>query len=218
MVELLEPTMPIAEDQMTIPSELPEMLKQFTRDAIITQPPDLLEWSYTYFNALKTGTKLPTEECQKRLSMSKWAVLSLEILKELHKKLGARLTITSSELIQLWNDLGLPPDLYSSIMLVGSLSEQIEWLKFLALACSGLGVTIARTLKIACEVLSDEESEPPSIPFSTFQFLYRFLAAVDGEVSEPQVHQMLTYLEQVVGLDGLIKVSDFTENPNVRLE
>ncbi|XP_040290843.1 ropporin-1-like isoform X1 [Bufo bufo] len=211
--------MPIAEDQMTIPSELPEILKQFTRDAINTQPSDLLEWSYMYFSALKNGTKLPTEDCQKRSSISKWATLSPEILKELHKKLGGRLKITSNELIELWNDLGLPPDLYSSIMLVGCLSKQIEWLKFLALACSALGVTIARTLKIACEVLSEEDSGPPSIQFSTFQFLYSFLAEVDGEVLETQVHQMLSYLEQqVVGPDGLIKVSDFIDNPNVRLE
>lgn len=48
--------------------------------------------------------------------------------------------ITSHELMQLWSDLGLLPDLYCSIMLVGGLSEQIEWLRFLALACSALGV------------------------------------------------------------------------------
>ncbi|KAM3913300.1 ropporin-1-like [Leptodactylus fuscus] len=210
--------MPISEGQMTIPSELPEVLKQFTSDAINTQPSDLLEWSYTYFNALKHGTKLPTETGQSPC-ISKWEVLSPDILKQLHIKLGGRLTITSSELKELWNDLTLPPDLYTSIMTVGCLSEQIEWLKFLALACSALGVTIAKTLKIACEILSDEESGPPCILYSTFQFLYSFLAAVDGEVSQAQVHQMLTYLEQkVVGPDGTIKVSDFIENPNVRLE
>lgn len=43
-----EPTMPIAKEHMKIPSELPEILKRFTRDAINTQPSDLLEWSYTY--------------------------------------------------------------------------------------------------------------------------------------------------------------------------
>ncbi|XP_073541828.1 ropporin-1-like [Phyllobates terribilis] len=211
--------MPITEDQMTIPPELLEILKQFTSDAIITQPPDLLEWSYTYFNAMKNGTKLPIEEHQTRHSNCKWVVLSSEILKELHTKVGGRLTITSSELSQLWNDVHLPPELYSRIILVGCLPEEIEWLKFLALACSGLGVTITKTLKVACEVLSEEENGPPCIPFSTFQLLYKFLTEVDGEVSETQVHEMLTYLEQkVTGPDGMIKVLDFTEDPNVRLE
>ncbi|XP_056386466.1 ropporin-1-like isoform X2 [Hyla sarda] len=211
--------MPVAEDQIQIPSELPEMLKQFTIDAINTQPPDLLEWSYKYFNALKNGEKLPNEESKKRHSISKWVVLTPEILKELHRKLGGRLIITSSELKVLWNHLNLSPDLYSSIMLVGSLFEPIEWLKFLALACSALGVTIAKTLKLVCEVLSDGASGPPRITFSTFQFLYSFLAAVDGEVSEQQVHQMLNYLEHhVIGPDGTINISEFTENPNVMLE
>ncbi|XP_056386467.1 ropporin-1-like isoform X3 [Hyla sarda] len=162
---LQEPTMPVAEDQIQIPSELPEMLKQFTIDAINTQPPDLLEWSYKYFNALKNGEKLPNEESKKRHSISKWVVLTPEILKELHRK------------------------------------------------------TIAKTLKLVCEVLSDGASGPPRITFSTFQFLYSFLAAVDGEVSEQQVHQMLNYLEHhVIGPDGTINISEFTENPNVMLE
>ncbi|XP_071986613.1 ropporin-1-like isoform X2 [Engystomops pustulosus] len=211
--------MPIAEDQMTIPSKLPEILKQFTEDAIHTQPSDLLKWSYTYFDALNNGTKLPTPTCENGGNICKWAALSPEMLKELHKKVGGRLIITSSELTELWNELGLPLDLYTSIMVVGCLSEQIEWLKFLAMACSALGVTIARSLKIACEVLSEEKSGPHQIPFDTFKFLYNFLAAVDAEVSEAHVQQMLTYLEQqVVGSNGLIKVTDFTENPNVRLE
>ncbi|KAM4032621.1 ropporin-1-like isoform 2-T2 [Anomaloglossus baeobatrachus] len=211
--------MPITDDQMTIPTELPEILKQFTSATIIAQPPDLLEWSYMYFNAMKNGIKLPTEEHQRRQDIGKWVMLSSEILKELHKKVGGRLTITSSELSQLWNDLLLPPVLFSHIILVGCLPEEIEWLKFLALACNGLGVTIAKTLKIVCEVLSEEENGPPCIPFSTFQLLYKFLAAVDGEVSETQVHQMLTYLEQkTTGSDGLIKALDFTEDPNVILE
>ncbi|XP_075466874.1 ropporin-1-like isoform X2 [Ascaphus truei] len=120
----------------------------------------------------------------------------------------------------MWKAQGLPEDLFTSIIKVGCLPDEIEWLKFLALACSSLGVTIAKTLKIATEILSScHENGSARIPFSTFQFLYTFLADVDGEVSGTQVNRMLTYLQQeVIGPDGLIKVSDFMNNPKVRLE
>lgn len=32
-------------EQIVVPPELPEILKQFTKAAIKTQPPDLLEWA-----------------------------------------------------------------------------------------------------------------------------------------------------------------------------
>lgn len=57
--------------------------------------------------------------------------------------------------------------------------------------------TIAKTLKIVCEVLSsDHDSGPPRIPFSTFQFLYTYIAEVDGEISASHVSRMLNYIEQ----------------------
>uniref|UniRef100_A0A8C0NLC4 Rhophilin associated tail protein 1 n=3 Tax=Canis lupus familiaris TaxID=9615 RepID=A0A8C0NLC4_CANLF len=133
---------------------------------------------------------------------------------------AGRLIIHADELAQMWKVLSLPTDLFNSVMNVGRFTEEIEWLKFLALACSSLGVTIAKTLKIVCEVLSsDHDSGPPRIPFSTFQFLYTYIAEVDGEISASHVSRMLNYIEQeVIGPDGLIKVNDFTQNPRVRLE
>lgn len=40
----------------------------------------------------------------------------------------------------MWKVLSLPTDLFNSVMNVGRFTEEIEWLKFLALACSSLGV------------------------------------------------------------------------------
>lgn len=59
--------------------------------------------------------------------------------------------------------------------------------------------TIAKTLKIVCEVLSSDQSGGPArIPFSTFQFLYTYIAEMDGEISASHVSQMLNYIEQEV--------------------
>lgn len=55
-------------------------------------------------------------------------------------QVGGRLIIHVDELAQMWKVLNLPTDLFDSIMNVGHFTEEIEWLKFLALACSSLGV------------------------------------------------------------------------------
>ncbi|XP_074090285.1 ropporin-1A isoform X2 [Macrotis lagotis] len=169
---------------------------------------------------MSRGEIPPVRERSERIPLSNWAELTPELLKILHSRVAGRLIIHADELAQMWKVLSLPTDLFNSVMNVGRFSEEIEWLKFLALACSSLGVTIAKTLKIVCEVLSSEhDGGPPRIPFSTFQFLYTYIAEVDGEISASHVSRMLNYIEQeVIGPDGLIKVNDFTQNPRVRLE
>ncbi|XP_015269560.1 PREDICTED: ropporin-1A [Gekko japonicus] len=212
--------MPQTDKQICIPAELPDLLKQFTKAAIRTQPPDLIQWSSDYFGAMARGEAPPVRDRAERVQLSNWAELTPELLKVLHQRVGGRLIVHVDELAQMWKVLNLPSDLFESVMNVGRFTEEIEWLKFLALACSSLGVTIAKTLKIICEVLSNEnDSGPARIPFSTFQFLYTYIAEVDGEISASHVSRMLNYIEQeIIGPDGLIKVNDFTQNPRVRLE
>ncbi|KAM5335982.1 ropporin-1-like [Glossophaga mutica] len=206
-------SMPQMDEQILIPPELPDLLKQFTKAALRTQPQDLIQWAADYFEALTNGDIPPG-------ASSNFVELTPELLKILHSRVAGRLIIHVSELAQMWKELSLPPELLNKVINVGRFTEEIEWLKFLALACSFVGVTISKTLKIACEVLSsDHDSGPARIPFSTFQFLYTYIAEVDGEISASHVSRMLAYIEQeVIGPDGLIKVDDFTQNPNVQLE
>ncbi|EPY72931.1 hypothetical protein CB1_064113044 [Camelus ferus] len=48
--------------QIHIPPELPDILKQFTKAAIRTQPADVLQWSAGYFSALSRGDPLPVKD------------------------------------------------------------------------------------------------------------------------------------------------------------
>ena len=45
-----------------LPSVLPQMLKEFAKAAIRTQPHDLLVWSRDYFRSLSSGTHPPEKE------------------------------------------------------------------------------------------------------------------------------------------------------------
>ncbi|KAF3827488.1 hypothetical protein GH733_002974, partial [Mirounga leonina] len=203
--------MPQTDKQICIPPELPELLKQFTKAAIRTQPQDLIQWAADYFGAMSRGEIPPVRERSERVALSNWAELTPELLKILHSRVAGRLIIHADELAQMWKVLSLPTDLFNSVMNVGHFTEEIEWLKFLALACSSLGVVselycflflTGKALSgpgrvIVCEVLSsDHDSGPPRIPFSTFQFLYTYIAEVDGEISASHVSRMLNYIEQ----------------------
>ncbi|XP_058517973.1 ropporin-1A isoform X2 [Ochotona princeps] len=132
--------MPQTDKQICIPPELPELLKQFTKAAIRTQPQDLIQWASDYFGAMSRGDVPPVRDPSERVSLSNWAELTPELLKILHSRVAGRLIIHAEELAQIWKVLNLPTDLFNSVMNVGRFTEEIEWLKFLALACSSLGV------------------------------------------------------------------------------
>ncbi|KAG8508538.1 Glucose-6-phosphate isomerase, partial [Galemys pyrenaicus] len=132
--------MPQTDKQICIPPELPELLKQFTKAAIRTQPQDLIQWAADYFGAMSRGEIPPVRERSERVALSNWAELTPELLKILHSRVAGRLIINAEELAQMWKVLSLPTDLFNSVMNVGRFTEEIEWLKFLALACSSLGV------------------------------------------------------------------------------
>uniref|UniRef100_G3UK26 Ropporin-1A n=1 Tax=Loxodonta africana TaxID=9785 RepID=G3UK26_LOXAF len=211
--------MPQTDKQICIPPELPELLKQFTKAAIRTQPQDLIQWAADYFGAMSRGENPPVRERSERVALSNWAELTPELLKILHSRVAGRLIIHADELAQMWKVLSLPTDLFNSVMNVGRFTEEIEWLKFLALACSSLGVVSRFNVLCSFRQSSHNGVPPQTFPFSTFQFLYTYIAEVDGEISASHVSRMLNYIEQeVIGPDGLIKVNDFTQNPRVRLE
>lgn len=62
--------------------------------------------------------------------------------------MGGRLIVHADELAHLWKVLNLPIDLFESVMNVGHFTEEVEWLKFLALSSSSLGVVSISTLFI----------------------------------------------------------------------
>ena len=72
-------------EQIIVPPELPEILKHFTKAAIKTQPPDLLEWSASYFRARATGQKLPVKD-RLELLPDDYDDLTLGLLKILHRE------------------------------------------------------------------------------------------------------------------------------------
>ncbi|MBW03685.1 Ropporin-1, partial [Eschrichtius robustus] len=89
---------------------------------------------------MSRGEIPPVRERSERVTLSNWAELTPDLLKILHSRVAGRLIVHADELAQMWKVLNLPPNLFNSVMNVGRFTEEIEWLKFLALSCSSLGV------------------------------------------------------------------------------
>uniref|UniRef100_A0AAY4AJ64 Ropporin-1-like protein n=1 Tax=Denticeps clupeoides TaxID=299321 RepID=A0AAY4AJ64_9TELE len=173
--------------QIRIPPELPDILKQFTKAAIRTQPQDVLQWS-AVFSALSKGEPLPVKD---RLEMSGQTNNGLTpgLLKVLHKQ----------ELQEKWRGLSLSSDQLDTLLALGSFSETIDWMQFFALGCSALGGTIMGALKHACEILTqDPEGGAARIPYDAFVSLFTYLAHVDGEIPQDQIDSFLNKLQESV--------------------
>ncbi|XP_078577175.1 ropporin-1-like protein [Branchiostoma floridae x Branchiostoma japonicum] len=199
--------------QINIPPELPDILKQFTKAAIRTQPKDVLQWSAAYFRALSNGETLPVKE---RLEMPTATQktdtgLTPGLLKVLHKQLSPQGTVQLSALEQKWKELCLPQEQMDEIMKVGTFSDNIEWIKFFALACSSLAGNITQAMKTVCEILtSDPEGGAARIDFNTFKELYTYLAQIDGEIGQVHIDGVLSYLQYDVDKqEGMVMPRNF---------
>uniref|UniRef100_UPI00358EA8D0 ropporin-1-like protein n=1 Tax=Myxine glutinosa TaxID=7769 RepID=UPI00358EA8D0 len=198
--------------QIHIPSELPDMLKKFTKAAIRTQPLNLLDWATSYFQALATGQPLPVKDCFEMpvAGHAENFGLTPGLLKILHKQLGYKGLVDWTELMTRWQDLGLLSEHLDSMKELGDFDEKFKWLQFFVLGCSALSENLEQAMQLACKVLStDPEGGQARIPFSAFSEMFLFLCRVDGEISTQDMTKVLTTLEsEKVGTDGTIKAAE----------
>ncbi|XP_051910655.1 ropporin-1-like protein [Hippocampus zosterae] len=206
--------------QINIPTGLPEVLKNFTKAAIRTQPKDLLVWSAAYFDALAKGEILPVKE---RLeinfgSQTKDAMLTPGLLKTLHKQLSTAETCGREMLQDKWKALCLPMEQLENMLILGNFSMDVNWMEFFALGCSALGDSLKTSLKVACEILTeDEEGGAARIPFEIFSLLCTYLANLDPEMPQGHIVGFLASLEPQVKMQhGMIKPLDFIHREDMK--
>ncbi|XP_003789597.2 ropporin-1-like protein [Otolemur garnettii] len=200
--------------QIHIPPELPDILKQFTKAAIRTQPADVLQWSAGYFSALSRGDPLPVKDrIEMPVATQKTDTgLTQGLLKVLHKQCSHKQYVELADLEQKWKNLCLPIEKFRALLQLDSCEKRIEWIKFLALGCSMLGGSLTTAMKHLCEILTaDPEGGPARIPFETFAYVYHYLASLDPDFSPSEVD---TYLSTLKGStdarkSGMIGLSDF---------
>ncbi|XP_072304503.1 ropporin-1-like protein [Eucyclogobius newberryi] len=199
--------------QINIPPELPDTLKQFCKAAIRTQPKDILVWSAAYFTALSKGKALPVKDrLELNVATQKTDTgLTQGLLKTLHVQLGSGTTCSMEDLKDKWKGLCLPMEQMQVLLSLGNFTSDIVWMDFFALGCSSLAGTLRSSLKIACEILTeDEEGGAARIPFSIFVQIYTYLAHVEGDLTENQIDNYLKSLQpEIDKQDGMIHLYNF---------
>jgi len=159
-------------EQIHIPPEFPDILLQFSKAAIRTQPTDVLAWSAAYFRALANGETPPTKE---RLEMPVATQktdtgLTMGLLKILHRQLSPKGKLPLREIQDKFDNLNIPREQYDDIVQIGTFNGDVQWDHFLAIAVSKLAKNITDTLIKICELLT---SDPPGanarIPFDQWK-------------------------------------------------
>uniref|UniRef100_A0A8C5L646 Ropporin-1-like protein n=1 Tax=Jaculus jaculus TaxID=51337 RepID=A0A8C5L646_JACJA len=194
--------------QIHIPPELPDILKQFTKAAIRTQPADVLLWSAGYFSALSNGDPLPVKDrIEMPVATQKTDTgLTQGLLKVLHKQVrhcaprgGHKEFVELQDLEKKWKNLCLPVEKFRALVKLDPCTDKIEWMKFLALGCSTLGGSLNTAMKHLCEILTtDPEGGPARIPFETFSYVYNYLASLDPEVHSAETESYLAALKETM--------------------
>lgn len=201
--------------QINIPAELPNILKQFTKAAIRTQPTDIYQWAAAYFDALSKGEKPPIKErLDFQLGQVHDKALSKEALAVLHRQLGDKPIVEFSKVEEKWHALCLSKEALNDVMRMGSFPEEFEWLKFLSLVASSISENLTAALKTVCEIITkDLEGGRSRVEFETFRYLYKYLAVIDGDIPISHVNEVLEHLSyDVERQGGMIGPHNFTSD------
>jgi len=212
---------------MNVPAEFPDILKQFTKAAIRTQPTadNILEWSASYFKCLKEGKPLPVKT---RYEMGKSTGLTFGILNVLNRQLGPprEQPICLKELREKWQNLGLTEESLDNICMSGSINLQaedatVDMEKFTALAACSLvsadaadtsnaSSEIGQALTIICELFTNDlEGAAARIDLEKFKRIFEFIANIKNVPAQNQ-ESIVNYMsEKAAKQGGLVMPSNY---------
>lgn len=178
MPDLVEQT--YCSQQIHIPPTFPFILKQYAKAAIRTQPYDLLRWSATYFRALAQGDEPPVKKRLECPPVESQFGLSPGYLRVLLKQIGFLNSVSVEMLRDKWQGICLDENTLNELLKLGGFTENVDWLKFIAIAAGHLTNSLTQTMYLICELLTEEpEGGSDMIPFETFKELYAYLAQMN---------------------------------------
>jgi len=130
--------------QIDVPSQLPDLLKDFTKAAIRTQPPDVLAWSASYFRALNSNRTLPVK---KRLEAgNKTGTLTTGLLEVIYNQFEGQNAVETSTIKKIWTEIGLLEsqlrEIFDEIEYVESDYEAVDVFHFVAIGASHIANSV----------------------------------------------------------------------------
>jgi len=176
--------------RVTVPTELPIILKQYTKNLLKTQPPNYVSWSAAYFTCLSEGRPLPVKS---RLEAADGQNLTIGLLEIIIDQIGKTSgQVNLAVLDRRWSELGLLEIDLADTLLRAKLIEDIKdiqedpamlvdiqhFIAAAALQISGKSDVVG-CMDIVCQVLAADASDRyHGTRFDIFAKLYKFLANV----------------------------------------
>jgi hypothetical protein len=191
--------------RVNVPSELPAILKQYTKNLLKTQPPNYVSWSAAYFTALSEERPLPVKSRLEAADGDNLTIGLLEIIVDQIGKTSGQVNLAVLE--ARWCELGLHEVDLADTLIRAKLIEDIKDIQedpamqldiqsFIAAAAMQIAGTadLVGCMDICCQVLASDPSDRyHGTRFDIFAKLYKFLANV-GDVPAAVQEKALRYL------------------------
>ncbi|KAJ3385766.1 Ropporin-1-like protein [Lobulomyces angularis] len=171
-------------EQIRIPPDLPEILKNYTKYVIKNQPSDIITASAEYFGRL-AKQRIKAFNSTKRVTNQQ--------LEAIYKKLtnpDLNFPQSKKSLESICTDV--PYAQIADIVTLGGWSDEVPWLKFWALLVAAAAGTIHSTVEVVCEILGDNGS----ISATPFLEIFQFLTERDPEIPKSASQKILQNLKK----------------------
>ena len=191
--------------RVNVPSELPAILKQYTKNLLKTQPPNYVSWSAAYFTCLSEERPLPVKSRLEAADGDRLTIGLLEIIVDQIGKTSGQVNLAVLE--KRWTELGLHEIDLADTLIRAKLIEDLKDIQedpamlldiqqFVAAAAMQIAgsTDLVGCMDICCQVLASDPSDRyHGTRFDIFSKLYKFLANV-VDVPQPVQEKALRYL------------------------
>ncbi|KAJ3092516.1 Ropporin-1-like protein [Quaeritorhiza haematococci] len=180
-------------EQIHIPPELPEILKNYTKHIIRTQPTDILSSSAEYFTRL---ARQKTSENGNRLTAHQ--------LEAFFSKFGAQeetAVVSKKEIEAACDNAKIPTS-------VGEWTDRVPWLKFWALLVASAAGSLHATIDLACQIVGDNGQASVSLVIEMLQFLVARDPEMDEGVAREVLRTIAAYGQEI----PIVKLQEILRN------
>ncbi|ORY30456.1 hypothetical protein BCR33DRAFT_703407 [Rhizoclosmatium globosum] len=180
MADIKEPL--YCAEQIKIPADLPDILKNYTKHIIRTQPTDIMTSSAEYFTRLsKQRTQMGKKLTNHQLEAFYIKVSKLD-----------RDQLTRKEIEEACSHATVTPSQVADIITAGGWTgEKIPWLKFWALLVASASGTFIGTIESVILLLSDN-GVLPSAPLTE---IMQFMAERDSTQDQSKIQALVNTIK-----------------------
>jgi len=201
-------------EQIHIPPALPEILKQFTKAAIKTQPGNTYSWAAEYFTSLAGGsfpnvaTRVTkdgaaadgADGADEGLGGPPTEELMQKTLADLAATLGQGPDEVDVSVIEsTCAQAGVAAVQIKDVVGLGKFAGTVQWKQFFAVLCGFLPELAELTLKSVIMFVVDTLGHGFGVSLAEFSGLLRFVAGLDPDLSTNQIN---VFINDAVGKVG----------------